>query len=110
MTDILSMTKEELAAFLVEKGIQKFRSQQIFHYLYKESIWDWQSMRLLPQKDRDLLEQELPIYIPTVLSRLDAPDGETVKLLLKLQDGNTVETVLMMHDYGNSICLSSQVG
>jgi 23S rRNA (adenine2503-C2)-methyltransferase len=52
----------------------------------------------------------LPIYFPTVDSQLVSPDGRTVKLLLRLKDGQTVETVLMMHDYGNSVCISSQVG
>lgn len=67
-------------------------------------------MVLLPKKDREQLKEVLPIYFPEVVSRLDAPDGQTVKLLLQLADGETVETVLMKHDYGNSICVSSQVG
>ena len=67
-------------------------------------------MVLLPKKDRQLLKDVLPIHFPEIVSRLDAPDGQTVKLLLQLADGETVETVLMMHDYGNSICVSSQVG
>lgn len=67
-------------------------------------------MVLLPKKDRQLLKDVLPIHFSEIVSRLDAPDGQTVKLLLQLADGETVETVLMMHDYGNSICVSSQVG
>lgn len=109
MTDILSMTEKELRHFLETNGMKPFRASQIFHYLYKDNIWQWQDMRLLPQKDREYLQEKAPLYIPDVVSRLDAPDG-TVKLLLRLFDGNTVETVLMRHPYGNSICLSSQVG
>lgn len=109
MTDILSMTEQELRHFLEDNGMKPFRASQIFHYLYKENIWKWQDMRLLPQKDRDYLQEKAPLYIPEVVSRLEAPDG-TVKLLLRLFDGHTVETVLMRHPYGNSICLSSQVG
>ena len=110
MIDMLSMTQKELRTWLTEKGMKPFRASQIFHYIYQENIWDWQDMRLLPQKDRDILAAEASLYIPEVVSRLDAPDGETVKLLLRLSDNNTVETVLMRHDYGNSICLSTQVG
>ena len=110
MIDMLSMTQKELRTWLTEKGMKPFRASQIFHYIYQENIWDWQDMRLLPQKDRDIRAAEASLYIPEVVSRLDAPDGETVKLLLRLSDNNTVETVLMRHDYGNSICLSTQVG
>lgn len=110
MADIFSMTKAELQAFLVERGMKKFRADQIFHYIYQEYKFSWDDMVLLPKKDRAILQEELPIYVPTIVSRLDAPDGTTVKLLLAMADGQTVETVLMMHDYGNSICVSSQVG
>lgn len=110
MSDIFSMTKAELQSFLMARGMKKFRADQIFHYLYKEYIFSWEDMVLLPKKDRAILQDELPIYVPEIVSRLDSPDGQTVKLLLAMKDGQTVETVLMMHDYGNSICVSSQVG
>ena len=110
MADIFDMTKTELQAFLVARGMKKFRADQIFHYIYKQHIFSWDDMVLLPKGDRETLKAELPIYFPEILSKLESPDGQTVKLLLGLHDGNTVETVLMMHDYGNSICLSSQVG
>lgn len=110
MNDIFNMTKKELQIFLVKYGMKKFRADQIFHYIYKENIFSWDDMVLLPKADRASLASLLPIFFPTIVSKLEAPDGQTVKLLLKLHDGNTVETVLMKHDYGNSICLSSQVG
>lgn len=110
MADIFDMTKTELQEFLVTRGMKKFRADQIFHYIYKQHIFSWDDMVLLPKGDREKLKAELPICFPEILSKLESPDGQTVKLLLSLHDGNTVETVLMMHDYGNSICLSSQVG
>lgn len=67
-------------------------------------------MPLLPKADRILLEKELPFHFPKIISRQESPDRQTVKILLGFRDGNTVETVLMMHNYGNSICISSQVG
>lgn len=110
MSNVFDMTKKELQAFLVAQGMKKFRADQIFHYIYKQNIFSWNDMVLLPKKDREQLKEVLPIYFPEVVSRLDTPDGQTVKLLLQLADGETVETVLMKHDYGNSICVSSQVG
>ena len=56
MTDILSMTEKELRHFLETNGMKPFRASQIFHYLYKDNIWQWQDMRLLPQKDREYLQ------------------------------------------------------
>ena len=105
MSNVFDMTKKELQAFLVAQGMKKFRADQIFHYIYKQNIFSWNDMVLLPKKDREQLKEVLPIYFPEVVSRLDAPDGQTVKLLLQLADGETVETVLMKHDYGNSICV-----
>ena len=65
-------------------GVKKFRADQIFHYIYKQNIFSWNDMVLLPKKDREQLKEVLPIYFPEVVSRLDAPDGQTVKLLLQL--------------------------
>ena len=110
MTDILSMNKPALEEFLLGEGLKKFRASQIFHYIYKQGILDWDSMNLLPKSDRQVLQDKLPFYIPEIVSRLESTDGTTVKLLLKLHDDQTVETVLMKHDYGNSICISTQVG
>ena len=110
MNNLFDMTKKELQTFLVAQGMKKFRADQIFHYVYKENIFSWDEMVLLPKKDRQLLKDVLPIHFPEIVSRLDAPDGQTVKLLLQLADGEPVEPVLMMHEYGNSICVSSQVG
>ncbi|KMO87911.1 23S rRNA methyltransferase [Megasphaera cerevisiae DSM 20462] len=110
MANIFDMTKVELQSFLIDKGIKKFRADQIFHYIYKQFIFDWNDMPLLPKADRILLEKELPFHFPKIISRQESPDRQTVKILLGFRDGNTVETVLMMHNYGNSICISSQVG
>jgi 23S rRNA (adenine2503-C2)-methyltransferase len=110
MAQIFDMTKAELESFLQDRGLKKFRASQIFHYIYNQGITQWEDMVLLPKSDRALLEKELPIYFPEILSQLESKDGKTVKLLLKLADGQSVETVLMSHDYGNSICISSQVG
>ncbi len=52
MNDIFSITKGQLQDILVEAGIKKFRADQIFHYIYKENIWSWDEMVLLPKKDR----------------------------------------------------------
>lgn len=110
MNDIFAMNRPALQDFLFSQGMKKFRADQILHYIYKEHIYDWDDMLLLPKSDRTLLKKELPLYVPAVVAKQISGDGNTVKLLLELIDGQTVETVLMKHDYGNSVCLSSQVG
>ena len=109
MNDIFAMNRPALQDFLFSQGMKKFRADQILHYIYKEHVYDWDDMLLLPKSDRTLLK-ELPLYVPAVVAKQISGDGNTVKLLLELIDGQTVETVLMKHDYGNSVCLSSQVG
>ena len=61
MNDIFAMNRADLQAFLVERGIKKFRADQILHYIYKQNVFSWHEMTLLPQGDRETLAGELPI-------------------------------------------------
>lgn len=110
--DIFGLTIEELRSALTAKGMKAFRAKQVFQWLYQKSVFDFSSMRNLSKADIALLEENftvLPRRI-TVLREQNSSDGLTSKLLLGLPDGNSVETVLMRHDYGCSVCVSSQVG
>ena len=110
--DIFGLTIEELQEVLVSKGLKKFRAKQIFQWLYQKSVFDFSAMHNLSKADIALLEEHftvLPRQI-TILREQNSSDGLTSKLLLGLPDGNSVETVLMHHDYGYSVCVSSQVG
>ena len=68
MADIFDMTKTELQEFLITRGMKKFRADQIFHYIYKQHIFSWDDMVLLPKGDREKLKAELPIYFPEILA------------------------------------------
>ena len=57
MSNVFDMTKKELQAFLVAQGMKKFRADQIFHYIYKQNIFSWNDMVLLPKKDREQLKK-----------------------------------------------------
>lgn len=110
--DIFGLTIEELQAALTAKGLKAFRAKQVFQWLYQKAVFDFSAMRNLSKADIALLEENftvLPRRI-TVLREQNSSDGLTSKLLLSLPDGNSVETVLMRHDYGCSVCVSSQVG
>ena len=110
--DIFGLTIEELQQALAPVGLPKFRAKQIFQWLYQKSVFDFAEMRNLSKADIAKLEENftvLPRQI-TILREQNSSDGMTSKLLLGLPDGNSVETVLMHHDYGYSVCVSSQVG
>ncbi|WP_251440503.1 23S rRNA (adenine(2503)-C(2))-methyltransferase RlmN [Veillonella intestinalis] len=110
MIELLGKNLTELQTIIVEAGFPKFRAKQIMDYIYKRYVFDFEAMQQLPSNMRDWLVKECVISIPEVVTEKTAPDGLTKKLLLKLSDGNQVETVLMKQHYGNSVCVSSQVG
>lgn len=111
-TDIFGLTIEELQELFTGVGLKKFRAKQVFQWLYQKSVFDFAAMHNLSKSDIALLEEHftvLPRRI-NILREQNSTDGMTSKLLLGLPDGNSVETVLMHHDYGYSVCVSSQVG
>lgn len=112
MKDIFGLTIEELQDLFVAAGMKKFRAKQVYQWLYQKSVFDFAAMHNLSKADIATLEQSfcvLPRRIE-ILREQNSGDGMTSKLLLGLPDGNSVETVLMHHDYGYSVCVSSQVG
>lgn len=110
--DIFALPIEALQALVVDLGLPKFRAKQIYDWLYKKSVFDFKAMHNLGAATIAKLEAAF-VVLPkelTVLREQHSTDGMTSKLLLGLPDGNSVETVLMHHDYGYSVCVSSQVG
>lgn len=110
--DIFSLTGTCLKEKFLPFGMPAFRAKQVHEWLYKKHIWSFTAMSNIGKKDIDLLNEHftvLPKQIK-ILKELKSKDGLTTKLLLQFPDGATVETVGMIHDYGNSVCVSSQVG
>lgn len=109
MTDIKSMTQQEITDALKAMGESAFRGKQIFSWLHKGAR-SFDEMSNLPKNLREKLSSEFFITVPTVarkqVSRLDG----TTKYLWELSDGNCIETVLMSYHHGNTVCISSQVG
>ncbi|MBS4912710.1 MAG: 23S rRNA (adenine(2503)-C(2))-methyltransferase RlmN [Veillonella sp.] len=108
--ELLGKNLEEMQAFITEHGFPKFRAKQLMDYIYKRYIFDFKDMTQLPESMRQWLGENCKISIPQVVTEKTAPDGQTIKLLLRFEDNNQVETVLMKQHYGNSVCVSSQVG
>jgi 23S rRNA (adenine2503-C2)-methyltransferase len=94
---------------MVAIGEKPFRARQLYEWIYLKKVYDFAQMSDLSKTFRDRLNAEYCLTLPQVFKEQDAEDG-TVKLLLAMEDGAKVETVLMRYDYGNVICVSSEVG
>jgi len=108
--NIFGRTKEQLAAVLKEHDIPRFRADQIIRWMYRRGAVSFDVMDNLAKPLRAQLAEHFSIERPKVVSRLHSADGATLKLLYEFADGQTAETVLMRHPYGNSVCVSTQAG
>ena len=104
-----SMTLPELSEALKALGQPGFRAKQVFAWLHK-GVKSFDEMTNLPQSLRSALAEKYPLCIPEVLRRQESQKDGTIKYLWKLSDGNCVETVLMRYHYGNTVCISTEVG
>ncbi|MFV8828194.1 23S rRNA (adenine(2503)-C(2))-methyltransferase RlmN [Alkalihalobacterium sp. APHAB7] len=106
---IYGLTLEKLTAWLMEHGHKKFRAQQVWDWLYRKRVTDFAEMTNVNKECLQLLEEHYVIHTLREHVKQESADG-TVKFLFKLQDGNLIETVLMRHKYGLSVCVTTQVG
>ena len=105
---LLGYTLEELTAYLQTLGEKPFRAKQLYGWLHKGA--DFDEMRNLPTALREKLKQsDTAIGVSIIKTLVSQKDG-TEKYLFSLRDGNVVEGVLMRYNYGNTLCISSQVG
>ena len=106
---IYSLTYEQLAEWMVTSGEKKFRAKQVWDWLYKKRVTRFVDMKNLNKSCLELLEENFIIQSMEVELKQESADG-TIKFLFKLTDGNLIETVLMRHHYGLSVCVTTQVG
>lgn len=109
-TDILSLYPEELEAEILAMGEKKFRAKQIFEWLHVKNVDSFEKMTNLSAQLRARLEEKFCIKSLFVCKTLESCTDNTVKYLYGLDDGNHIESVLMEYSYGNTICVSTQVG
>ena len=107
--NLKSMTQPELASILKELGQPAFRAKQVYTWLHK-GVRTYDEMTNLPKALRDVLREKYPINAPKVVRKQESQKDGTIKYLWQLSDGNCVETVLMRYHYGNSVCISTEVG
>lgn len=110
--DIFGLPLIELQTLFIERGIKKFRAMQVFDWLYDKKVQSFEEMRNISKDDIKRLADNfiiLPAHVK-ILREQVSEDGLTRKILIELLDGSSVESVCMQHDYGFSVCISSQVG
>ncbi|XZF77317.1 23S rRNA (adenine(2503)-C(2))-methyltransferase RlmN [Bacillus sp. AL-1R] len=108
-TSIYSLKVSDLEDWLKAQKQQAFRAKQIYNWLYVQRVESFEEMQNIPKDLRLLLEENFTITTLKTLVKQTSSDG-TMKFLFELHDGYSIETVLMRHNYGNSVCVTTQVG
>ena len=107
--NLKNLTQQEIAGILKELGQPAFRAKQVYTWLHK-GVRSYDEMTNLPKALRDQLSANYPINPPKVVRKQESKKDGTIKYLWQLSDGNCVETVLMRYNYGNTVCISTEVG
>ncbi|MFC7394622.1 23S rRNA (adenine(2503)-C(2))-methyltransferase RlmN [Scopulibacillus cellulosilyticus] len=108
-SSIYGLTIDQLTTWLIDHGQKKFRAAQVWDWLYKKRVTKFSEMNNVNKECIQLLEDNFEIHTLKQKVKQKSADG-TIKFLFKLKDGNLIETVLMRHHYGLSVCVTTQVG
>ena len=108
MKNIYGITFEELENYFIEKNDKKFKATQVFDWVYKKRINNFDDMRNVSKETIQTMKSDYYFKKLEIIDKRE--DIDVAKYLFKLADNEKVEAVLMYHDYGNSICISTQVG
>ena len=106
--DIVSMTQTELTEYIKAQGYPAFRGKQLYDWFHKKLVLNPDEMLNLPKNMRDELAANI-LPVTEELRQVSKKDG-TIKFLMKMHDGQKIETVFMRYKHGNSVCISSQAG
>jgi 23S rRNA (adenine2503-C2)-methyltransferase len=109
MENILDLSLDELKGWMKLHNESGFRAKQVMDFIYNE-VWDFTHMNNIPIALKEKLKKSFYIGIPEIINLQVSKLNETSKFLYEFNDGSLIETVSMKYDYGNSICVSTQVG
>ena len=108
MRNIYDLTRKEFEDYFVSIGDKKFRSVQLYEFLYKKRINNTSEMNNIGNNIKERLNKDFSFYMIKLIVKQE--DNLVKKYLFELIDGERIESVVMFHDYGISVCVSSQVG
>jgi 23S rRNA (adenine2503-C2)-methyltransferase len=106
---VYDLTIEAWQTWVKENNEPAFRAGQIFDWLYVKRVSSFEEMTNLSKGLREKLENAFQFITLNEIARFESKDG-TIKFLFGLHDDHAIETVLMRHNYGNSVCVTTQVG
>lgn len=106
--NIYDLTLEKLENYFIDSGDKKYRASQVFYWLYEKRVTSFEEMTNLSKETIQKLKKDFSIERPIIVK--EEHDKDVSKFLFKLSDNEHIESVLMYHDYGLSLCISSQVG
>lgn len=107
---LLDLSLAELTEVLRDLGEPAFRAKQIWQWVYKQFVTDFEMMTNLPRDLRTKLGETLWVDGLTPVAEMVSLDRDTLKVLFQLHDGQTIEAVLMLYDKRRTLCISSQAG
>src|SRR5262245_60292257 len=107
--DLADLELSSMEAALVERGHERFRARQLFSWIYRRGVTDFEAMTNLPRDLRTAVTDEVSLTSPAVERRETSSDG-TEKFLLRLDDGRHIESVFIPDTPAMTLCISTQVG
>src|SRR5262245_29991394 len=107
--DLADLELSSMEAALVERGHERFRARQLFSWIYRRGVTDFEAMTNLPRDLRTAVTDEVSLTSPAVERRETSSDG-TEKFLLRLDDGRHIESVVIPDTPAMTLCISTQVG
>lgn len=108
--DIVSLSFLEMEALMKELQREGFRAKQVYEWIHKKLVFDYEEMTNIPKEMKKQLRELYPFPEMEVVREKTSKSGDTSKYVFRLHDGYVIESVLMKYRYGNSVCISSQVG
>lgn len=109
MKSIYNLSRENLEQYFIQKNIAKFRAVQVFEAIYRHNNKSFTEITNINKEIKKILSEDFIFNSLIIENKEESSDG-TIKYLFKLNDGNFIETVLMHHNYGDSVCVTSEVG
>ncbi|SHI73009.1 23S rRNA (adenine2503-C2)-methyltransferase [Dethiosulfatibacter aminovorans DSM 17477] len=107
---INNLDYNEMEKLVVDSGFPRFRADQLFRWIHGKMVSDFKEMKNLPKTFIEYMNDNHRFDKPGIHKRLDSSQDNTKKYLIELEDGNIIESVYLNYDFGESVCISSQVG
>lgn len=110
MRKIDDLSFEELESSIIEIGEPKFKAKQIYDWIHNKLVNDFEGMSNISKKTKEELKKVFEFTLGTIELKLESKLDSTKKYVIKFEDGNVVESVFLKYKFGNTACISSEVG